>query len=498
MKKVLLTCMAFAAGTAMIVAQTEDYPAAPTYPNTLDFTLNGEKELPGVTVSQTMVPYDGSECLTIDITGECDANVITMDFQTPEGWDYALIDSQINGEDAPFTTRSKESDFWVNVKDVAGYKKGNYFKFPVNGKQSYGTIYLVKGDYVWAYSIDITIAVSKIEGSDKNPDALKLPEALEYTLNGEKELPGIKVRQQIDDSYHLISITGECDSDKITVSFATPEGWDGLMIADFFGFGEISTVDTRSEVSLIPIENISGMGFQEGNTITFDTDGEANIGYIALIKGDMVCSTFIDFDITVSNANGSDNPIITDAPEFPTEVNVTTYAEGLEVWQGEEYEILTIRLKGEIAEETFDVVLDVPEGWDGFISLPYEDNIVIGESGIGPRKTRADEPYWMEIDEVIDWGAEKGNKFTFTPNGEEQDVMIYLYKGDMVDIGNWISLENNEVTTTANSDPSAVNGIDAQDTNSTYFDLNGRKIVKPSKGVYVKVTNGKTTKVFVK
>lgn len=489
--------MAFAVGTAMIMAQAGDNPTTPTYPTTLDFTLNGEKELPGVTVSQTMVPYDGSECLTIDITGECDANVITMDFLTPDGWDYALIDSLIDGEGSPFSTRSKESDSWVALKDVKGYKKGNYFKFPVNGKQSYGTIYLVKGDYVWAYSIDITIAVSKIEGSDKDPDTLKLPEALDYTLNGEKELPGITVKQQIDDTYHLISITGECDSDKITVSFATPEGWDGLMIADFFGCGEISTAETRSDVNLIPIENILGMGFKEGNTITFDTDGEANIGYIALIKGDMACSTYIDFEITVSNANGSDDPIVIDAPEFPTEVNMTTFAEGLEVWQGIEYDILTIILSGEIAEKTFDVVLDVPEGWDGFISLPYEDHIVIGESELGP-KTRAEEPYWMEIDEVLDWGAEKGNKFTFSPNGEKQDVMVYLYKGGMVDVGNWISLENNGVISTADSDPSAVDGIDAKDSDSAYFDMNGRKIIKPAKGIYVKITDGKTTKVLVK
>ncbi len=496
MKKVLLSCIALAVGTAMSLAQEVNNPDLPTYPSTLNFTLNGEKELPGVSVSQTMVPYDGSECLTIDITGEYDANVITMDFQTPDGWDYALIDSQIDGADSPFSTRSKESDSWVAVKDVMGYKEGNYFKFPVNGKQCYATIYLVKGDNVWAYPIDITAKFTKIEGTEKDPNALTLPEALEYTLNGEKELTGIKVKQQIDDTYHLINITGECDSDKITVSFATPKGWDGLMIADFYGYGEITTVETRSELSLIPIENILGMGFKEGNTITFETDGEANIGYIALVKGDMVCSTFIDFDITVGNTNGSDDPIVVDAPEFPTSVGITTYANGLEVWQGEEYDILTIRLTGEIEEETFDVVLDVPEGWDGFVSLPSDESIVIGESGIGPRKTRAEEPYWIEIDEVIDWGAEKGNKFTFTPNGEKQDVMIYLYKDGMVDVANWISLENNEVK--SSSDPSAVEGINVNDVNSAYFDMNGRKIANPAKGVYVKVADGKAKKIVVK
>ncbi len=599
MKKVLLSCMAVAMGMAIAVAQDESYPAAPAYPTTLDFTLNGEKELPGVSVTQTMVPYDGSEYLSIEITGESDANDITMDFTTPEGWDYTLIHSQVNGGDSPFKTRSDESDNWIELKYASGYKKGNSFKFPVNGKESLGTIYLVKGDYVWAYSIDVSLKVSKSEGSGDSsvlqyPDALNLtlngekelpgvsvkqelvpfdgedyltvtisgecdakeitldiatpegwdgmltfseygesgdieplkakapakegddywtplmfaewmglkpgntitfpvdgeehqamaclvkgdayytiqidfvfdvkkssgsgdepvdpnnpslPKSLKYTLNGETELPGITVKQQIDDTYHLINITGECDSDKITVTFDTPEGWDGLMIADFFGCGEISNLQTRGEVSMIPVENILGMGFQKGNTITYDTDGEANIGYIALIKGDMACSTFIDFEITVSKSGGSDQPGL-DGPAFPESIGVTTFAEGLEVWQGEDYDILTIILSGEIAQESFDVVLDVPEGWDGFISAAYSDDTTIGESGVGPRKTRAEEIEWYDIEAFIDAGYVKGNKFTFKANGTQQDVEIHLYKGNMVDAANWIALENNEVTST--------------------------------------------------
>ena len=179
MKKVLLSCIALVAGAAMAIAQDE-----PVYPKTLDFTLNGEKELAGVSVSQTPVPYDGAECLTINITGECDANAITMNFVTPEGWDYALINSVIGGADTPFMTRSGNHWFPIN-KMESGYKKGNSFKFPVDGKESYGTIYLVNGENIWDISIDITFkvapktsAVESINSIDGNAEY--------YNLNGSK------------------------------------------------------------------------------------------------------------------------------------------------------------------------------------------------------------------------------------------------------------------------------------------------------------------------
>lgn len=299
MKKVLLSCMAFAAGAAVAIAQDE-----PVYPSSLDFTLNGEKELSGVSVSQTMV----KESLTIDITGESDATAITMDFVTPEGWDYALIGSIIGDLDNPFKTRSSH---WlpVSLATQQGYKKGNSFSFPADGTGCMGTIYLVNGNNVWEYPIDV--------------------------------------------------------------------------------------------------------------------------------------------NFNVKHSGGSDDPVV-DAPTFPESIGIKTSSEGLSVWQGEEDDVYTIKISGKPEEPTFDVVLSVPEGWDGFISLPYDDSIVIGESVGAQRKTRSIDPYWVDIDEAYGWGCEKGNVFTFTPNGEKQDVLVYLYKGNMVDAANWISLEYTEEE---NADP---------------------------------------------
>lgn len=340
----------------------------------------------------------------------------------------------------------------------------------------------------------LAIATGSAIAIAQDTSDLTLPDHLDYTLNGEKELPGVNVRQLIDESTHVFSIKGECEADEITVAFDIPEGWDGMMIADTFGEGEISTVKTRG-TELIPVKDILGQGFVEGNAITYATNGEAQWGMIALIKGDMACPTFIDYDLTVSQSGGSDVPGPSeDDPAYPESLVINTFPEeGLEVWQGEDFEIYTIGISGEISEPTFTVVIDIPEGWDGFISIPYEDNIVIGESGFNPKKTRAEEYYWEDIDEVLSWGAIKGNRFTFTPNGEEQDVAIYLYKGDQVEMVNWISLE----TMVSVNLGSAVNGVNAAE-KATYYDLQGNRIAKPAKGMYVKVADGKATKVVVK
>lgn len=286
------------------------------------------------------------------------------------------------------------------------------------------------------------------------------PEKLDVLINGEENFPDVTVRQAPTggpETLH-IDIKGTCDVDNITVTFATPEGWDGLMIMDMYEEGEISTIPTRSDEDWLPKEAMLNMNYHEGNSITYVANGIYQEGAIALVKGDQVYKNTIGFYFEVkkvSDVGGPDDPVVGDEPVFPESVGVTTYAEGLEDWQGLEDGTLTIRLTGEIKVPTFNVVLDVPEGWDGYISIPYADGINVTESGIIPRIAKADEySYWQPIDEFIEycesgWGAVTplmGNNFSFQPDGEEQDVAVYLYKNGQVFLGDWISLENAGVT----------------------------------------------------
>ena len=289
-------------------------------------------------------------------------------------------------------------------------------------------------------------------------DVPQFPENLGVTLNGETSLPGVEIRQDDPngDGSLLINISGTCDVEEVTVTFATPEGWDELMIMDFWGDGVVSTRSDDEEIWLTK-EQYSNMNFQDGNSVTYVIDGNSQEGEIALVKDGMVYYKTIRYVFDVTNGAG-DEPG-NDDPLFPESVGITESAAGLNIEQTPDYENgqINIEITGEIEEPTFDVVLDVPEGWDGFISMVEYGDVVIGEGitgGLDPKMTRSEDD-WMPLEEAESEG-EKGNKFTFTANGERSNVWTYLYKGDRVYLANCININAN-VTKYVDPDLAAAN-----------------------------------------
>ena len=67
--------------------------------------------------------------------------------------------------------------------------------------------------------------------------------------------------------------------------------------------------------------------------------------------------------------------------------------------------------------------------------------------------------------------------------------MLFLYKGDQVYM-HQIAV-NFDVTT-------GIDAIEAVDSDARYFNLQGVEVKNPENGVYVKVANGKVSKVIVK
>ncbi|MDE5840351.1 MAG: hypothetical protein K2H49_05470, partial [Muribaculaceae bacterium] len=429
----------------------------PEYPESLSYTLNGAKEIPGVTVTQEMVTAsDGEDHLTIHISGKCEANELTFEMVTPEGWNSMLVyHDNWSGDDddddmwmkakAP---AKQDDDFWMSLMYASFMNAypGNSITFPADGDEYKAKAFLVKGDKFYTINIDIISDVNKA-------DEPKFPERLDFTMNGEKELEGVEVTWGTDsyDGSPVINVTGTCDADAITFTFATPEGWDGFMISA--PWGDVSTsgnIATRSESDWSPKDWLANMDYKPGNSVTFNT-GEDNDASIALVWGDKTYNIWFALKYDVSK-KGSDDPIIdpVEDPVFPESFVVDTFLnEGIEVDQYIDDDWYIIALTGEANSQEFSIVIDVPEGWDGFISANYSsEDIKVEESGVGPRKTRA-ESNWISIDNMDQVSKKeyvKGNKFTFPANGELQELQVFLYKGDMVDIGHEISLENREVT----------------------------------------------------
>ncbi len=173
------------------------------------------------------------------------------------------------------------------------------------------------------------------------------------------------------------------------------------------------------------------------------------------------------------------------APEFPTSFDVNVNFEGAEVAQGEDMEVYTVTVKGTTTDDNFTVTVGVPEGWDGFIGMTDSDY----ESETEPAK-KVQSPEWQPLAYMLENGFKKGNVLTFKVDGEEHQGILYLYKDDMVDTANAI-----QIITEVDNAGSAVNSIEATG-NVEYYDLNGVRIDKPAKGIYIKVTNGKAIKTL--
>lgn len=572
------------------VTYEEVAEADPTFPETIDYTINGEKELAGVDVSITDNGYGQS----MSITGKSSAEEIALTFAVPEGWDGWIINADwAEVSEQPIAkTRSEEDwlplEFYLNNQN---YKKGNTVTFAVEEEDNYATLALYKGDKVYNKTIDIEYNVVPADGGDEPSDEPLIPESIgittyadgliveqekdeddgsiyidvtgaiaedEYDIvldvpegwdgflilpfsenitigDAENNVPGprkisatdhdwasielaldegyvkgnkltlkangnwefayaflykgeqydynayigitakvskevykvstssssLDVTQGEYDGFYIVTVTGQCPDDEYTVTIETPEGYDGFIgYTDCDYNNDIEPLKKIQDPDWVDVEDMLEDGLRKTNSLTFPADGEEHWGQLIPYKGDVAdIANSIGIEVLVSKA------VVGDDPAFPESLVITTFPEeGLEVWQGEDSDIYTIGISGEIAVPTFDVVIDVPEGWDGFISIPYDDSTVIGENGLSPRKTRAAEYYWLDIDEFIEMApdAKKGNKFTFTPNGEEQDVAIYLYKGDQVEMINWISLETMVSVKSADDNQAAYDAVIAE------------------------------------
>ncbi|MDE6548145.1 MAG: hypothetical protein K2L22_04025 [Muribaculaceae bacterium] len=208
---------------------------------------------------------------------------------------------------------------------------------------------------------------------------------------------------------------------------------------------------------------------EDGASFFFPFDGEEILAYI---------------DMMVKTAN---------APEFPESFNVTfngqTSLDLIEATQGEDEGIFTIKVSGITLEDKVTVALEVPAGWDGFVCMNEEDY----NSDINPL-TRAYASEWVPVEMLYEYGFKEGNKLTFTADGETHFGSFYLVKDGEVDEANQIQVEFNVTNPTT----VGVTGVEAIDANARYFDFNGHQIANPAAGMYIKVLNGKASKVIIK
>lgn len=133
------------------------------------------------------------------------------------------------------------------------------------------------------------------------------------------------------------------------------------------------------------------------------------------------------------------------------------------------------------------VTLDVPAGFTGFAIIPED---AYGEE-IEGFSTRAIE--WVALSEFKAMGIDPivGNSFTAKKAAEYMTYFAYpMYKDK-------VAYENYPITVHfANDVTSGVEAIEAEGV-AEYYNLQGVKVANPEKGIFVKVVNGKASKVVL-
>ncbi|MDE5806676.1 MAG: hypothetical protein K2H76_01050, partial [Muribaculaceae bacterium] len=178
-------------------------------------------------------------------------------------------------------------------------------------------------------------------------------------------------------------------------------------------------------------------------------------------------------------------------PVFPESFKVTLSCEGPEVKQDNMDGIYTILVTGEcINTPTVTVSLEVPEGWDGYLALKDEDANGNDPAPLSSRADEGEEIEWTPIEPMMEFGFRKSNELTFATDGVAHAGQFYLYKGNQV-ANRPISVE-----VEVKDKQSAVNSIEVAGSEARYFNLQGIEVENPSNGIFVKVVDGKISKVI--
>ncbi|MDE5555935.1 MAG: hypothetical protein K2J10_12245 [Muribaculaceae bacterium] len=498
MKKLLLLFSSVALSFSPMLAQTD---AEPVFPESFKVTTSCDLN----------VEQGDDYGYTILVTGECPDDTYTITLEVPEGWDGFLCgsDNDANPEVEPLKRLGAFTPGEPDWQDMEGFctfyemmmgiplHKTNSITFSVEEEEHMGFFYLYKGDMVEAGNgIMLNVNVTQKEAEpEPEPDPV-FPESFEVTTSCDLDV------EQGDEYGFSIKVTGECPDETYTITVEVPEGWDGFLCGSTNDFNPdvepLKRLDPYNpmEPNWMTIDDVCmlmqfyGLTLHKGNSLTFSVEEEEHMGALFLYKGDMV-----DFTNGISlNTNVTKKE---PDPVFPESFEVTTSCD-LDVEQGEDWGAYTVLVSGKCPDDTYSITLGVPEGWDGFLCISYEELNAEPLKRLGSYTPY--ETMWVDLDEFSQVAAYMGgavslsNTITFSTASEEPTGAFYLYKDNMVDAGNGIFVE----THVTKDGVSGIESIETVESNARYYNLQGVEVESPKAGIYMKVANGKTTKVLVK
>lgn len=394
-------------------------------------------------------------------------------------------------------TPSSTSPATGTTPDGTVYQFQNPFNAPEQPAGTYDVALIVKYEVIGSSEYFYLAPISYFTASGGDEEKLPaFPESFVYDVDNND----VTVEVEDDGSDYYFYLSGETSADTVTLTLETPDGWDGFYCADFTGEigdgGDTPTpyagkrvnaaADDEEDMSMEISELLDFYPqLKKGNSVTLKVGDEMAYGIFFLYKGEMAYYKPINV-----------NPALTKTdvePVFPESIDVTLSVEGLDVTQEVEQGVYTISISGEASVETVTVTLAVPDGWDGFIGVTdcdYDPGVIEPLS----TKRRVDDEYeWIPIDEMLDGGMKIGNVFDFPVDGEDHGGMLYLYKNDMVDGSTLMEIQfcvDKGIDT-------GISNLGEENEIARFINLQGVEVRNPGKGVYVRISNGKVSKVII-
>lgn len=180
---------------------------------------------------------------------------------------------------------------------------------------------------------------------------------------------------------------------------------------------------------------------------------------------------------------------VTTAVELPSTIDITVNSSAATVSQSYDGDTYNITIKGqaEKGEDTIQVNLATPEGFDGFLlySAEYGDITILTSTAA---KAPAE---WIPSSA---FPGKKSNAFIATADNYEYEVQGCLYKGDEIASNGMLYF----TVKVAKGETVGVNEVEEAAAEAEYYTLDGVKVANPANGIYVKVTGDKTEKVVIK
>ncbi len=463
---------------AMLAEMKKDAENAPAFPEKLDVTLSDEE---GVKVSQGVE----QGVYTISVSGQSEQKELTVTVAVPEGWDgfIGMSDVDANDQAAPAKVAPVE---WVSVEEMEAYgmKKGNTMTFPVDGAEHSGQYYLYKGnvlDLANQIAIEFNVespltaankaaydeVIAKIDGLQKEYDealAALTEKYPDYDFSEWKEIIGNALEEAKTGANQALKAANE---DGVEFNFA----FDGEdikgMIAEMDASAALAGANQAAYDAVIAKIDELQKEYEEA---------------LAAVTAKYPDTDFSEWEEIITKAldeaKSGAAQALASANEDGVEFNFAFDGEDIKGMIAEMYASAALTEANQAAYDAVIAKIDeLQKEYDEAVAEIKENNPDFDFTEWDEMIAKALEETTTGAEQALKAANEDGEEFNFAFDGEDIENIIEEMKKSATGSG--------------------VSGV-AIDENASYYDLNGHKINRPQAGMYIKVVDGKSSKVVIK